>query len=848
MSVSDPARAEAPIRPAGTGEDARTLFTDEAIEAMRAEIARGGGVEVFFFGRADERGRVTEVEVAARGNEGAAPAVLSRGLGMDVAIHNHPSGVLLPSEADLGVAHAVGEQGLGFAIVSNDARRVNVVVPLVRRRQAQPLEGADIDGVLGPDGSLARRWRGYESRGGQLDMAHAVALSLVENKVALLEAGTGTGKTFAYLVPAVLWAKRHEAKVVVSTGTIPLQEQIVTKDVPALQAVLPPFTATVVKGRSNYVSLRRASEAGRAEGGYFESEAERLEVERLGEWAGTTKTGDRSELTPPPTPDAWERVESQSDNCLRAKCPTYAKCHYWESRRAAARSDVLVVNHALLVTDLAVKREMQTFATAGVLPPYERVIVDEAHHLEEVAAEHLGVRATARGMARLLGRLRHRRDANRGLLPALSRVLWDVEKDARAQRAILAIQDELLPSRDRAAREVDVGFSGLAARARASSEEGSARELKIRLREDQRSRTLVDELSIVREALALLGADLDRVTKGLEDVLPESAQGLLLEVVAVRGRLNSAVAALDVARDLTDAKLVRWVDVKSDKRGEDRCELHASPLDVAPVLKEALLDKVKTAVFSSATLSVRDRFDYIERGLGIDKLAPERIERARVASPFDFARQAMLGVPNDVPDPSAPGFDDATADFVLDAVRVTLGRAFVLFTSYRSLERVYSRLARTLTAEGLIPLKQGESGRRALLERFKATPGSVLFGTDSFWEGVDVPGDGLVLVVIAKLPFRVPSEPIEEARSEAIRARGGDPFTELMLPRAVLKLKQGFGRLIRTRQDRGAVCVLDRRIVAKSYGRAFVESLPGVPLVQGTRAVVLEKVRQVTRP
>jgi ATP-dependent DNA helicase DinG len=356
----------------------------------------------------------------------------------------------------------------------------------------------------------------------------------------------------------------------------------------------------------------------------------------------------------------------------------------------------------------------------------------------------------------------------------------------------------------------------------------------------------VGELANVREALALLGAELERVTKGLEDALPETSQGILLEVVAVRGRIAGAVGSLDVARDVTDPKLVRWVQVTSDKRGEDRCELHAAPLDVAPVLRESLLEKAKTAVFSSATLSVRGRFDYIERGLGVSQLPEERVVRERVASPFDFARQAVLGVPDDVPDPAAPGFDEATADFVLDAVRVTQGRAFVLFTSYRSLERVHARLARTLLAEGLVPLKQGESGRRTLLERFKATPGSVLFGTDSFWEGVDVPGDGLVLVIIAKLPFRVPSEPIEEARAEAIRARGGDPFTELMLPRAVLKLKQGFGRLIRTRQDRGAVCVLDRRIVSKSYGRSFVESLPGVPLVRGPRGVVLEHVKRVT--
>jgi ATP-dependent DNA helicase DinG len=827
-------------------EDTRRYFTEEAIAALHGAIHEAGGAEVFFFGRADDRGLIAEVEVAGRGNDGAAPAVLSRGQGMDVAIHNHPSGVLEPSDADLGVAARGGDMGLGFAIISNDARRVTMVVPLLRRQEVQPLQPDDVERILGPRGELARRLRGYESRSAQLDMSHSVARSLVEDKVALLEAGTGTGKTFAYLVPSVLWAKRHQAKVVVSTGTIPLQEQIVTKDVPALSSVLPPFRATVVKGRSNYVSLRRADEAARADAAYFDNEAERLEVKRLVEWASETETGDRAELTPPPSPEAWERVESQSDNCLRTKCPTYAECHYFESRRAAARSDVLVVNHALLVTDLAVKREMQSFATAGVLPPYDRVIVDEAHHLEEVAAEHLGVRATERGLARLMGRLRNRRDAGRGLLPALDRMLGGV-KDPRALRARRAIEETISPLRDRVSVEIEQTFGNLAIGARAAAgPDGQARELKLRLREDERSKNLVGALANLREALALLATELKKAIDGLDESIPESGAAILLEVVAVGGRISSAVRSLDVLRALPDLKLVRWVAVTRDRRGLDRCELHGAPLDVAPVLKESLLDRVKTAVFSSATLTVRGRFDYVERGLGISALEPARVERALLPSPFDYSKQAMLGVPVDMPDPAAPGFDEATARFVLEGVRASAGRAFVLFTSYRSMDRVHSKLARTLTDEAMIPLKQGESGRRALLERFKATPGSVLFGTDSFWEGVDVPGDGLVLVIIVKLPFRVPSEPIEEARADAIRARGGDPFSELMLPRAVLKLKQGFGRLIRTRQDRGAVCVLDRRIASKAYGRAFLESLPGVPVIQGPSAVVLEHVRRIT--
>jgi ATP-dependent DNA helicase DinG len=774
-----------------------------------------------------------------------------------VAIHNHPSGVLLPSDADLGVASALGNRGVGFAIISNDATRANVVVPLLPKKERRAIGADEVAGILGPGGKLAARLRGYETRPQQLAMAAAVARAFTDGEVALLEAGTGTGKSFAYLVPAVLHAKANGEKVVVSTGTINLQEQLVTKDVPALQGVLPPFQAVVVKGRSNYVSLRRAAEAARGDAGLYESESERAEVARLAEWAVATKTGDRQELVPAPSPDAWEKVESQSDNCLGVRCATYAECHYMNSRRAAARADVLVANHALLVTDLAAKREIGNFAVAAVLPPYERVIVDEAHHLEEVAAEHLGAHTSALGVARLLGRLRHRRDAGRGLLPVLRQALLRASRsggldDAPAvERALRAVDETLLPARDRAVQLADSSFHAIAfrVRQRAGAGEGERREIKLRLRPDAASREVISELEPLREALAILQAELARALDPLENALGKArpgCEGVLLETLACAHRLGQRVDAIARTQALEDATHVRWIEVKRDRRGEDRCELHAAPLDTAPVLREALLEKAKTVVFSSATLAVRGDFGYVARGLGALELPEARVATLALESPFDFAEQAVLGIPLDLPEPSSPRFDDACASLVLDAVRLTRGRAFVLFTSFRSLDRVHRTLAPVLRAEGFLPLAQGETGRRALLEKFKSSAAAVLFGTDSFWEGVDVPGDGLVLVVLTKLPFKVPSEPFEEARAEAIRARGGDPFRDLMLPRAVLKLKQGFGRLIRTRTDHGAVLVLDPRIVRRSYGRAFVESLPRVPVVRGPWAQVREAVARTT--
>ncbi|MBI3724708.1 DEAD/DEAH box helicase family protein, partial [bacterium] len=451
------------------------------------------------------------------------------------------------------------------------------VVETGRRSQEKttaPDGTEEVARILGPGGAVASRLPGYEDRPGQLDMARAVALAFSGDKVALLEAGTGTGKTFAYLVPAVLWAARKSEKTVVSTATIALQEQLASKDVPALAGALPPFRATVVKGRSNYVSLRRAEEAARGSVAFFDSESEQREVERLTEWARETKTGDRQELSPPPSYDAWERVESQTDNCLRNECPHYDRCHYFESRRAAARAQVLVVNHALLVTDLAAKRDRESFAVAAVLPPYERVIIDEAHHFEDVAAEHLSVSVSQRGTARLLGRLRHRRDAGRGLLPALAQALGNAARragafGARIASALRKIDEGVLHARERALFALEVSFAraALAARARKTRAEetgdrsrSSSGGAKVRLRDDAPSREIVASLAEAREALTILHAELKGALEGLAVSLGETedpALGTVLEVEAALGRLAGTSGAIETVCDLADATRVR---------------------------------------------------------------------------------------------------------------------------------------------------------------------------------------------------------------------------------------------------------------------------------------------------
>jgi ATP-dependent DNA helicase DinG len=839
--------------------DVAALFTDEARAEIRSEIELAGGAEVFFYGRVDESGLVVEVEVCARGNEASAPAILARAGTMDVAIHNHPSGDLRPSDADVGVASALGGQGLAFYIVSQDVDRAYVVVPLLAKRERAPVGQAEVAALFADDGAIARTIAGFESRPGQVAMAKLVARAFDEDGIALLEAGTGTGKTFAYLAPAALFAKRNRERVVVATGTINLQEQLAAKDVPALQRAGVPMDAVVVKGRSNYVSLRRAEEAAQAEPAVFEDDEERAEVDRLVAWAKTTKTGDRQEIVPPPTPGAWEKVESQTDNCLRARCPRFQDCHFFASRRAAARADVVVANHHLLFADLAAKHEIGSLEQAAVLPPFRRVILDEAHHLEDAASEHFGARITGIGVERLLGRLRAKRDGRRGILPALEARLAkalqrtrDVEDVGRVEAALRAVEEELAPLQDRVAFETLEGLARAGELARSAAKEDESRAAKLRLLAgDRASEGVAEVLAHAREGLAHLSARLGALLEGLSDALGEARgpiEGTILETRAVAGRLARMAGALELAANLGDKDHVRWIEVSRGARGRDRVAIHAIPLDVAPLVRKRLLEPLATVVMSSATLTVGGSFEYLERALGVDAVEPIRVARAVLPSPFDLESQAVLGVPLDIPDPKSPQFEDEVGEVVLEAATRTRGAAFVLFTSHGALARVHRKIAGRLRERGLMPLKQGDEPRRALLDRFKQTRGAVLFGTDSFWEGVDVPGDALVLVAIAKLPFRVPTEPREQAQAEAIAARGGDPFVEMTIPRAVLKMKQGFGRLIRTKTDRGAVLVLDPRIARKGYGRAFIASLPSVPVVAGPRARVLDAVERVAGP
>ncbi|MDX2177252.1 MAG: helicase C-terminal domain-containing protein [Candidatus Sumerlaeia bacterium] len=862
------------LRPPIEGDSAH-YFTAAAAAQVAAEIAEAGGVEVFFIGRRDATGLVAEVESHAYGGAHQVPALIQLAQPGEVIIHNHPGGELLPSDADLDVSARVGSIGAGSYIVDNGCARCRVVVRPEDPREKRALDPAEVLARLSAGSPLAEALGDFEDRPQQRQMAAAVADSFNRDGIAVVEAGTGTGKSLAYLVPAILYALRNKERIVVSTNTINLQEQLLHKDLPAVRAALgEEFTAELVKGRSNYVCKRKASYA-REEAASLLDDEFRAELKELLEWTKASPTGDRGELPVPPRPEVWERVESEADNCLRVRCPFYEQCFYYSSRRRAARADVLIVNHSLLLSDLAVRAESGNFTTAAVLPPYKRVVIDEAHHLEEVATGYLAADVNRTGLRRAFARLyRLEGGARRGVLASF---LDGLEKLV-ARRILNAADDfivhmtmEVAPAIPDARGRCDQSFADFAEEfLLAQRLERPRKGLEHRLRlTDPMARAEAWAARCephLREILGTLADFASLMKSAMEQAkeLPEDARKALvnplLEWQAMAARIDGRRRTLaEFLRGGADA--CRWIELAQDPQQRLTVRLGTAPVEVADTLREALHDRMKSETLTSATLTVEGGFDFYLDRIGIRRDAPapepsddpadgpppppvaERARTLRLESPFDYARQVFLGVPEDLGDPRSAEFDAKLSDLIVRASALTGGRAFFLFTSYGQLQRVHDRAAPALRRLGIEVLRQGTGGRDRLLRQFREDETSVLFATSSFWEGVDVKGRALELLVIAKLPFALPTDPLQEAQYEALQKRGIDPFDYLVVPRAIIRLKQGFGRLIRSRTDRGAVLIADNRVLKMGYGRRFLRSLPGAAPVGGPAADVLEKMR-----
>lgn len=839
------------------GED---RLSRAAATAIRTAIRLAGGNEVCFVGTLDDAGQVTAARVVARGDVQsvlALPGVAQRG---EMLLHNHPSGLLEPSGADLEIASRLHPNGVGFAIVDNEATRLYVVTEVPAAAVEVPLVLDALDHTLGADGPIAHRMRAvaggaYEDRASQRGMAAAVARAFNEKGVALVEAGTGVGKSLGYLVPALRWAAQNDERTIVSTATITLQEQLVQKDLPFLAGALTDQKVrfALLKGWRNYLCKQRLEQA-RVAGLTLFDDPGAQELDRIAAWAEQTEVGTLGDLPAPPRPDVWDEVSAEPDLCGRLKCPHYDTCFLFDARRQAALADVVVVNHHLLLADVAVRRASNNWDDAAVLPSYKRLIIDEGHHLEDAASAHLGASVTRRGMTRLFGRLERR--GGKGLLPVLATRLA-ASSDLLSVASLDLVRERLAPSAHAARELAQSLFDQLQGVLEATPGSAALRLDDTFATSDAWRFGLEATFTDLLREIALLNDGLRLVRERIESDA-RKAEELATTIGELRGvgrRLENAADALTQAlRPATGGEpLVRWLELSGKPGTERNVSVHAVPLDLAPILRADLFDRLETAVVTSATLATQGGFDFLRERLGLagDAAAPTRapagVHTAVFPSPFRYEEQALLVVPTDLPAPNERA--DVHAEHVhrqlCDLVTASDGGVFGLFTSHRDLRQAAAWWrAAGLDARWPLLVHGEEESRDALLRRFREAGRAVLFGTASFWEGVDVPGQALRGLLISKLPFRVPSEPVVAAQCEAIEARGGNPFAEYMLPHASLRLKQGFGRLVRTASDRGVVVLSDPRVVSKRYGRGLLDALPPARRLVGAWPEVLPAVRR----
>ena len=805
-------------------------LSKEVVDTIKDSILDAQGNEVFFTGVIDSEGKVINVKVGSRGNISSVSVNFDDKRKASVLIHNHPSGHLTPSSADLGIASECSENGQGFFIVNNEVTEIYVVMEPVKPKVLKKINEEDAGFYISDGGPLSKLSETFEERPVQIDLLKNIAKAINNEKISVFEAGTGVGKSFSYLIPSILYSLENNERVVVSTGTINLQQQLCEKDIPAVEKILnKKIKFILMKGRQNYVCKRRLADASSVLD-LFEEETD--EIKKIAEWAENSPSGSKSDLAFMPSENSWTKVNSESDACMGMRCPYHNECFVMKVRKEAASSSLIVVNHHLLFADIQSRLEGAGYQDAAVLPPYKYIIFDEAHGIENAATSFFSESVNRFKLNKLINQMyRKRKNSEAGHLCSL---------------AILSSNEEEVVK----AYDITNRFKASMQNLELASKDLLGNYFSLRLC-DKTARDFGPLLVQLGEVAKALGdfTDLIRIVMdGIDD--DDKDFPSYWESKIILHRLESYLILIknfsiwDEKRDD-----VFWIqkkrlppDMAKEFSDPDYTVFTQTPLDISHLMNEGVFEKMSSVICTSATLKTGRDFNYWMSRTGLRYVEDERIVTGEFKSPFPYEKNMLFAVPSDAPFPEQMEYQQYIEMALPRLIQAAQGRTLVLFTSYDSLKNAHRNVLSFMKGFSGKIMKQGDDDNSKLLEIFRKEKESVLFATDSFWQGVDIPGESLSQVIIVKLPFTVPNDPVFVARSEAIEKKGGSSFMELSVPEAVIKFRQGVGRLIRRGDDKGVVLVLDRRIIEKRYGSFFINSLPDCKKIYEPLSEICKKI------
>ncbi|WP_339119875.1 ATP-dependent DNA helicase [Fusobacterium nucleatum] len=801
--------------------DIKDRFSKESLQTIKKYLEEQNNKSMIFKATFDEDELIQEPFFLSLYKKKSFEETLTKVARNEVVIRTTKPNQLYPSDMELELSEELyTRRNIAYCLLSSDLDDFYFVQDIDRIF----LEDIDIKNYFSKDGILAKEIKGFEYRQEQEEMAQYIQEAINEDRKIIVEAGTGTGKTLAYLIPAIKWAVVNKKKVIIATNTINLQEQLLLKDIPLAKSIIKDeFSYVLVKGRNNYVCKRLFNELALGKNidiGTFSIEA-REQIEYILKWGNKTKTGDKAELPFEVYPDVWELVQSTTELCLGKKCPYRKECFYMKTRMEKMEADILISNHHVFFADLNVRAETDFDSEYLILPRYDMVIFDEAHNIESVARSYFSVEVSKISFTRLLNRIYQRKNKRKKEKSALIRVEDTIdEKDLEDSQQYIDLLNTLKEEISILQNIGDEYFDEI----RKIYETNTEAPIKKSLNNFEMTKSrFLENLREKKDIFQTKLADFLNLMMLFNNVIDEE-KDKNPEVINFNNHLKMFKAYIDSFKFINsfeDDNYIYWLDINSKRTN---VVLTATPLNIAQKLSTVLFDNLDRLVFASATIVVNGSFDYFKKSLGLDE---EDCIEAIIKSPFDYNEQMSVYIPSDIQDSeNINAFVSDASRFILNILLKTNGKAFILFTSYTMLNQIYYSISKKLKDKGFEVFLHGDKPRSQLIKEFKEAENPILFGTTSFWEGVDVQGENLSNVIITKLPFLVPTDPVVSAISKKIEENGGNSFTDFQLPEAIIKFKQGVGRLIRKKTDSGNIFILDNRILKKRYGSLFINALP----------------------